>query len=172
MLAPSAHHLSARRAAMLLFAVSCAVAAQDRPLTVCFRNAAQLRPLTLALTGDAIRSYARELNADIQITCVDPDVTISLLAAPRDHQPPDALGAVRTRGGAILPEIEIYCQPIRAMLDTRLDLSEARAYAMVAAHELSHYLRQSGRHGSAGLDSEYLSKGTLAYGVPRLRGRK
>ncbi|MBK7928863.1 MAG: hypothetical protein IPJ98_15665 [Bryobacterales bacterium] len=77
-----------------------------------------------------------------------------------------ALGAARTRGEVVLPLLELYTEPVAAMLGTRLPGVLGRALARVTAHEMAHYLRQETHHEAAGAFAAQYTAGLLRAARP------
>jgi len=77
-----------------------------------------------------------------------------------------ALGAARTRGGVVLPLLEVYTEPLAAMLGTRLPGVLGRAMARVTAHELAHVLRQETEHAAEGAFAAQYTAGLLRAARP------
>lgn len=77
-----------------------------------------------------------------------------------------ALGAARTRGRVVLPLVEVYTEPLAAMLGTRLPGVLGRAMARVTAHELTHVLRQETEHAAEGAFAAQYTAGLLRAARP------
>jgi len=77
-----------------------------------------------------------------------------------------ALGAARVRCGVVLPLLEVYTEPLAAMLGTRLPGVLGRAMARVTAHELAHVLRQETHHQAAGAFAAQYTAGLLRAARP------
>ncbi|MBL8218834.1 MAG: hypothetical protein JNL62_06380 [Bryobacterales bacterium] len=129
-------------------------------LDLCVRNEAGLDHQTLMLTLHHIRQNQDKLGTTLNLGCSEGSIRLTFALAPAAPHPADALGATRTAGGKILPDIRVFTQPVSRMLPSAGPECRARALAKVAAHELSHYLRQDGGHGH-GLDQPTFDAQTL-----------
>ena len=70
--------------------------------------------------------------------------------APQRH--PSALGQTYVASNRVLPQIEIYLNPVLRLLNNaRTPALVGRALARVAAHELIHYRSQRTDHDHAGV---------------------
>jgi hypothetical protein len=73
-----------------------------------------------------------------------------LNSAPRLHG--HALGIARKKAGRILPDLELYVQPVILRLGhLRVSGVVGRTLARIAAHEMVHYLDQRHDHDEAGI---------------------
>ena len=129
-------------------------------LDLCVRNLAGLDHQTLMLTLHHIRQNQDKLGVSLTQGCSAGSIRLTFALNPEAPHPPDALGATRTAGGKILPDIRIFTQSVSRMLPSSGPECRARALAKVAFHELSHYLRQDGGHGH-GLDQPTFDAQTL-----------
>jgi len=133
----------------------------DRDLDVCLDNQARLDEMTL-------RAFRTELAAILSasdrcaevVPCRERSVRIALRSKPPAEETA-ALGAARRKDGSILPELELFVDPIAHLVDTRLPGVLGRAMARVATHEIAHYLYQVGVHTDGGLMMERLGAGHL-----------
>lgn len=137
-------------------------------LSVCLDNQARL-------DETVVQVFRSELAAILEVSgrvvrfdsCGQGDVRM-ILRARGSAEEPAALGAARRGGGRILPEIELYVDPVARLVETRLPGVLGRALARVAMHELAHYLQQSGEHLAEGYMMERLGPAHLIAADRRL----
>lgn len=77
-------------------------------------------------------------------------VRIRLSARP-DGMSESALGAARTEGNRIVPDLLVFPAAVQELTGARGWERLGRAIARVAAHEVAHYLEQSPGHERSGL---------------------
>lgn len=81
-----------------------------------------------------------------------------------------ALAAARTWRDRVLPMLEVYTEPVAALIGTRLPGLLGKAMARVTAHELTHYVRQETEHAAAGGFSGQYTAGLLLAARPEYFG--
>lgn len=134
---------------VLLLAAGSALHARNLP--VCIENPSGLFPETLKVFQAALERYESKLGVDLQFqACGEGVVRLRIQPTIDPGQQADALGAIRVAGGAMQPEIQIFRESIRKMLLSQLPAYEGAAMAIVAAHELAHFLSQREDHDHSG----------------------
>jgi hypothetical protein len=137
-----------------------------KDLSLCYENRAKVDPDTLAEFRLEIETIFRLSGMQLQISeCSARKADLNLTIQTQSAAEPSALGAARTSGTRILPEIEVYTRSLSALLQVRLPALLGRAMARVAAHEAGHYLTQSSAH-PGGLMSESFSAPRLMAARP------
>lgn len=158
-------------AGLLAVCAGTALAREERrELTVCVGNATAVDKLLarewegelrriLAASGRALRLAGCEEVGAVQV--------YFMRFHPREAS---ALGAARTRRERVLPLLEVYSEPVAALIGTRLPGLLGKAMARVTAHELTHYVRQETEHAEAGSFSGQYTAGLLLAARPEFFG--
>ncbi|MBL8174640.1 MAG: hypothetical protein JNK48_08220 [Bryobacterales bacterium] len=139
---------------MRLLLLAAWTASMAPALDLCVRNEAGLDNGTLLLTMHHIRQNPGKAGR-LSFACSASAVRVTFAAHQEGPHPPDALGATRSAGGKILPDIIVFTRSVLQMLGEAGVDGQARALAKVVAHELSHYFRQQRGHDE-GLDKPFL----------------
>ena len=117
-------------------------------LTVCLRNEARLDADTLAVFERELTGISTLSGLSLRLLpCAGGPAGLRLTIQTQSLLEPSALGAARTQGPRVLPEVELYAKHIAALLPAQLPSLMGRAMARVAAHEIGHYLLQRCDHG-------------------------
>ncbi len=83
---------------------------------------------------------------------ISADGQVLVFVRDSDSSAPDgALGRASTAGGKILPNLEVFLEPVAALAGTQDLEILGQALGRVAAHELLHYLLQQSGHDDDGL---------------------
>ncbi len=105
-------------------------------------RAAFHREFEFLLAREQIRLRWRDCGADLlRVT----------LESRREGMPPDVLGAARRRGGAVLPPLAVFVDPVMEFTRANDWSVVGRALARVAAHEVRHYTAQQTTHAGRGV---------------------
>ncbi len=141
----------------LLFVALSGLAVAPTPaqeLQVCVRDLAQVKtPARQVLVAELRLLFPRvDLAVGMNPCDAAPDVhrVDLILLRGRADVPQDVLGLSVMRGGRILPQVEVFTEPVGRLTGTGdLELL-GRALGRVAAHELGHYMRQTAEHEDRG----------------------
>lgn len=162
----SGGRLAAAVAVLLACAGSLSAAGSQPQVVVCIGN-------PLAVDRWLVEEWKRELGRIVESSgrelrvanCDEPGATQVYFMRIHPFES-SALGAARTRGGVVLPLLEVYTEPLAAMLGTRLPGVLGRAMARVTAHELAHVLRQETEHAAEGAFAAQYTAGLLRAARP------
>ncbi len=138
--------------------------ATGQEVVLCLENQKQLSPGTYHSFRDTLRELGPHLGATVAFRCENlrpPFVLVTVREEPRLTQPENALAAMRTQNGRVLPRMELYVKPVRRILPSRLEVLEGRALAWAAGHELLHYLLQTEQHSHGGYFAAELNTAML-----------
>lgn len=139
--------------AWILLTLPAVLPASGQQVLLCLENQKQLSAGALDSFRDTLRELGPLVGATIAFRCEDlrpPFVIVTLRQEPRLTQPDNAMAAMRTQDGRVLPRMELYLKPIHRLLPARLEVLEGRALAWVAGHELLHFLSQRQHHDHRG----------------------
>lgn len=146
---------------LLLSLIACTFAYAEVP-TLCVRDRVGLNRFTKAafvaefsgLTGGVARLEFQD--------CTKGSIPLGISShAPQRYA--NALGLAYTDGRQILPELRLFTGPVLKLLGPDTGAATlGRALARVAAHELTHYVRQQASHDNSGLLTEKFSATGLA----------
>jgi hypothetical protein len=144
-------------------------AAERQSLYVCVGNATAVdKPLAQEWETE-LRRILETSGQELRVADCGPGV-IQVYFLRFHPAEPAALGAARTRRERVLPVIEVYTEPVAALIGTRLPGLLGRAMARVTAHELTHYVRQETEHAEAGGFSGQYTAGLLLAARPAYFG--
>ena len=145
-------------------------AEERRELTVCVGNATALdKTLAKEWEGELRRILAAS-GRELRVAGCDEDGAVQVYFMRFHPKETSALGAARTRHERVLPLLEVYSEPVAALIGTRLPGLLGRAMARVTAHELTHYVRQETEHAEAGGFSGQYTAGLLLAARPEYFG--
>lgn len=118
-------------------------------LTICIEHQTTLDEDTVKVFEKELSEIARASGLPLRLVrqmseCEQIRIRIQSIATTEIS----ALGATRVTNGRIQPEIEIYATTISKLLRSTLPVLVGRAMARVAAHEIGHYIEQSGTHST------------------------
>jgi hypothetical protein len=128
------------------------LASQASAMRVCLENRAGINvPARAGLIRELHALFPRiELDLGRCNALSGSDVVVTVLSS-RAGVPDDALGLAYRAGGAILPRLELFVDPVMRLTRAGDWETLGRALARVAAHELLHYGNQTGEHAAHGL---------------------
>ena len=131
----------------LLIATALAAVPCFGAVDLCIINGAKLNLPTLS----ALQSELRILvpGGKVRLDASSCDFTALLLDVTSEHS--DVLARTRLKGGRIAASTELFVPVIHDILgETRSPKLLGRALARVIAHEIGHFLNQSGTHQTVG----------------------
>jgi hypothetical protein len=137
--------------------------AQARSRQVCFDDRAGLNTPALGSFYQEFQLLVGTRGIELTESGCEPDaIRLSLYKRAEDHDA-DVLGAARVEGKRIAPRLEVYVDPVMAMMpESHCWNVVGRALARVAAHEVAHYIDQDQRHSEMGLLRAQFSGAQLA----------
>lgn len=143
---------------------------ERRELAVCVGNATAVdRTLAQEWEGELRRILATSGRV-LRLAVCDEDGAVQVYFMRFHPREASALGAARTRRESVLPLLEVYSEPVAALIGTRLPGLLGKAMARVTAHELTHYVRQETEHAEAGGFSGQYTAGLLLAARPEYFG--
>jgi hypothetical protein len=141
-----------------------AVALQAAELRVCVEDHADIGAPARAGLVKELRALLPRLDLTVKGGGCGARAGFDVLLTVRDEKagiPADALGLAHLRQGVILPEVEVFVEPVMQLTRVTDKETLGRALARVAAHELLHYRYQSDQHQAHGLMAARLSAAEL-----------
>ena len=135
---------------MVLLIVA-AIPLKGGSLELCLENPARVDADTLQAFRTELNRIMAASNRFAAHTACGPGVVTIVLRIDPPSEETSALGAIRVRGGRMVPEIELFVQPTAQIVGTRLAGVLGRALARVATHELGHWMSQSSAHADCGV---------------------
>ncbi|MEP7364595.1 MAG: hypothetical protein ABI972_15170 [Acidobacteriota bacterium] len=146
-------------------------AAADRPgLTVCVANPAAVEKSLAQEWEGELRRILQASDRDLRVAACEEAGAVQVYFMRFHPSETSALGAARTRRERVLPMVEVYTEPVAALIGTRLPALLGKAMARVTAHELTHYVRQETEHAEAGGFSGQYTAGLLLAARPAYFG--
>src|SRR5262245_64727332 len=110
-----------KRSALLPLALLLANVLYASELSQCYEYRAKLDPDTLSEFQAELSTIFQLSGLQLQISeCSAGKADLNLTIQTQSVQDPTALGAARTAGGRVLPEIEVYTSSLAALLPLRL----------------------------------------------------
>ena len=153
--------------ALLVLPVAIAAASQGRrELAVCVGNSHVVDKVLAKEWEGELRRILETDGLTLRLAGCNEEGAIQIHFLRAHPSEPNALGAARTRRERVLPRLEVYSDPVAALIGTRLPGLLGKALARVTAHELIHYVRQETAHAHSGAFSGHYTPGLLLAARP------
>jgi hypothetical protein len=126
--------------------------AQGQGRQVCLEDHAALNTPTLGSFYQEFRALVGARGIELSDSGCQPDAIRLSLYQRAEGRAADVLGAARVDGQRVSPQLEVYLDPVVAMMpETHCWNVVGRALARVAAHEVAHFIDQDQQHSKIGL---------------------